>query len=375
MFEFIGDWETQIKLEGFSILNNPEYVGKKVFKEIFDITIYDVYNDNPDPEEYQLNTINWLCDIDNQKEVLNNLFVYCKNIVYPHYKTFMLESEYPEYYPTLNEVKDLYLLIAIRSIEILSFGKDNKAYYNLTCESCLDHEHGIKFGAYGNLILEHGENLDNDKIFEHLGHNPFLNRPDTSRIINRDVVLSGAHPKYSKFKPWQVRAIEYYPFGLYHNKRDKELIEDLENKIIKNQNINSRLFCLAIQGGRENLIQYFIDKKLENTFGPFREALKKDRYDLTNKILKQGVNLNSIVAHSSLFSETIGFLAVALKQSKDPNQYLKRLRYLLTNGLDPYLEDNFKRNSLTRIERIDDEKIRTQVKKYVMQIIKEFSNT
>jgi len=105
MFEFKGDWVVDCKMDEFAILNNKEYNYDldKVNQGMFEIKIVDVFNYNPDPEFFQINTINWLMKSSSQQAILKSLFSYCKNTVYPHYKEFMLESEYPECYPKLDE--------------------------------------------------------------------------------------------------------------------------------------------------------------------------------------------------------------------------------------------------------------------------------
>jgi hypothetical protein len=120
---------------------------------------------------------------------------------------------------------------------------------------------------------------------------------------------------------------------------------------------------------RENLTAYFIEQTPEYKFTPFKEALKKDRFDLTDKLIQQGFNINEKVAQSSLFYETIGDLAKAISKNEKTEIFTVRLNYLLSNGLDPYLEDGFNRNSLYRIKRIDDDLVRAKVEEEVMKIL------
>ncbi|MFT5265947.1 MAG: hypothetical protein ACI8YQ_004705, partial [Polaribacter sp.] len=139
MFEFNGEWVVNLKLEEFLLLNNKRSQSdlEKANQPLFEIGIQDEFNENPDPEEYQINTINWLMDSNNQKAILSSLLDYCKNTIYPHYKTFMWESEYPDCYPQLNEIGDLSKLLSIWSVSINKIEKEGFAYYTFNCESCL----------------------------------------------------------------------------------------------------------------------------------------------------------------------------------------------------------------------------------------------
>jgi hypothetical protein len=113
-----------------------------------------------------------------------------------------------------------------------------------------------------------------------------------------------------------------------------------------------------------------IDQNVNYKYSVFQEALNRDRYDLTDKLLQQGYNINEKVAQSSFFYETIGYLTNAINKNDAIEVFTNRLKYLLDNDLDPYLEDNFKRNSFFRIKRIDDEAQREKVEQEVMRIVK-----
>ena len=120
----------------------------------------------------------------------------------------------------------------------------------------------------------------------------------------------------------------------------------------------------------EKFTQFLIDQNVSYKYSAFKEALKRDRYDLTDKLLNQGYNINEKVAQSSFFYDTIGNMIKAIKNEEEIDTYKERLKYLLKKGLDPYLEDNFKRNSFFRIKRNNDESLREQVEQEVMRIMK-----
>ena len=373
-FEFKGDWELELKLEKFKILNNSEYTrgSEKPSQGFFKFEIFDEFNSNPDPENYQINAINFLLNPDNQSKVLTSLLKYSRDIIYPHYKTFMWESEYPECYPELNKVEDLNKLYGINRIVIKRIGHEDFAYYIFDCSSCLDYEHGITVTLYKDTVIDHGEDWDDKKVCEHKGidYNSYHEKA-VKDYNHREVILIKPHEKYGKLKPWQKYQNEWYPVGLYHANRLGDFKKALETGEIPKEPTISKILYLSIFHKKEEFTQFLIDQNVDYKNSAFKEALNRDRYDLTDKLLQQGYNINEKVAQSSLFYETISYLIKAIADNKEIDKYTKRLKYLLNNGFDPYLEDNFNRNSLCGIERIDDKILK---KKVQIQITKILSN-
>ena len=157
-FKFNGDWEFELPANKFNVLKKIGFIQFEIFDE---------FNDNPDPENYQINTINYLLDVDRQINVLTSLLEYSKNTIYPHYKTFMWESEYPECYPDLDDINDLKKLFTINRILIKRIQHEDFAYYVFDCSSCLDHEHGITITFYKDKVIDHGEDWDDKKVCGH----------------------------------------------------------------------------------------------------------------------------------------------------------------------------------------------------------------
>jgi len=372
-FEFKGDWELELELERFKILNNPEYTrgSEKSNKGLFKFEIFDEFNSNPDPENYQINTINFLLNPDNQSKILTSLINYSREIIYPHYKTFMWESEHPDCYPKLDNVEDINKLYGINRIVIKRIGHDGFAYYILDCSSCLDYEHGITVTFYKDTVIDHGENWDDKKVCEHKGidYNSYYEK-EVKDFNQREAILTKPHEKYGKLKPWQKDQNEWYPVGLYHANRLSDFKKALETGEIPKEPTISKILYLSIIHKKEEFTQFLIDQNVNFKYSAFQEALNRDRYDLTDKLLQQGYSINEKVAQSSFFYVTIGYLTDAINKNDAIEVFTKRLKYLLDNDLDPYLEDNFNRNSFFRIKRIDDEAQREKVEQEVMRIVK-----
>ncbi|MGK7391761.1 MAG: DUF6985 domain-containing protein [Candidatus Cyclobacteriaceae bacterium M2_1C_046] len=373
VFKFNGDWEFELKLDKFKVLNNSEYTrgSNKPSEGLFMVEIFDERNSNPDPEIYQINTINFLLDMGNQTKILKSLLKYSKETIYPHYKISVRESEYPECYPKLDDVESLNKLYGINRIIIKRIDYKDFAYYIFDCNTCLDYEHGIKITFYKDTVIDHGEDWEDEKVCEHKGIDYESYQKKAVKDYNqRNLILTEPHPKYGKLKPWQSDQNQYYPYGLFHAKKDNELIKAFETGIIPKEPIASRILGMAIREEREFLTQYFIKQNPEYKYTAFMNALNKDRFDLTEVLLEQNYDLNEKVAQSSFFYETINNLVKAISNGDEINKIKKRLKYLLNNGLNPYLEDKFNRNSFFRIRRIDDENLKDLVTKEVMSIVK-----
>lgn len=374
MFEFKGEWNTNIYLKEFSILKNPEYNDKdsKVDQGIFNLEIFDIRNENPDPEEFQLNIIHFLLEPKNQLKILDNLLTYSRDIIYPHYKEFMWEEEYPECYPKLENKNNLFNLYGINRIIIKRIEKDDFAYFIFDCSSCLDYEHGITITLYKDEVIDHGEDWDDQKVCAHKGIDYKTYNDKAVADFNKKILeIAIPHPKYGKLKPFQADQNEYYPVGLYHAEQFERLIKELENGTIKDgERVMARLFPLSIYHAKEQITQYLLPKFGEGHHSAFKYALEKDRYDIMNQLIKQGYDINQQVAQDSTFYDSIGKLESCINKNEDFEHIIKRLKYLLENGLNPDLEDNFGRNSYYRIERIDSEEVKIRVNKIIGDIKK-----
>lgn len=365
MLEFNGDWIMDLKLEKFSLLNHMDYNVdvEKVNQGFFEVEIVDEHNNTPDPEEYQYNTVNWLLDPLHQKAILNKLFLHCKEIIYPQYKKILWESDYPECYPKLNNIKDLKKLLGISRIKIESIEKDNFAYFILDFKSCLDYEHGIQTVFYMDTIIDHGEDIDYKKIFKHRGDDPELEYNKLVEKLNRrTLTMQLPHPKYGKLKPWQRKANLQYPMAIYQAGLHVELRENLENGVIPKEPYTSRILELSIFHKKEELTQYLIKRNPEKKYNSFKYALDFDRYDLMDELLKQGLELNDRIAFDSPFLHVVRSIQRARIKNEDTEKFKMRLKYLIMNGLNPYLEDSSKRSSISIIK---DRELRKEIIDYI----------
>jgi len=369
MFEFKGNWTFDLELEEFRIFTNPEYKSRNQVSAsgMVSFEIFDEFNDNPDPERYQINAIEYLLDPQNQGHILHNILTYSQNIIYPQYQTFMHEDEYPQCYPPLISKEDLDKLFGINQIIIKHIGHQNYAYYILDCSSCLDHEHGITLTLHKDQVIDHGEDWDDIKVCEHKGIDYKIYRKKAVNEFNsREIALVEPHPKYNKLKPWQKEQNEFYPFGLYHKGRLQEFISELDKGVFPKESTISRVLELSILHEKEEFTQYLIELNVKNKYAAFKKALEKDRYDILDKLLKQGYDLNAHTGEYSHFYQSINSIITAIQNNEEVDIYTKRLDYLIEKGIDPYLKGKWGRNISSRMKQIRDIRLRLKVEKVVL---------
>ena len=265
-FQFKGDWETTINLGVISNhLSNPKFSFRRedLDENSYQLFVYHQMNSNPDPEEEQLNTIEFLQAEVNQRTILSNLYKYIKNVAYPNYKTYISEEEYPNSFPALNEERDLRAVIGLDHLYIRRFSKESYAYYNLMFETCIDEEHGLGFVMHKSEVIEHGSigGIGYDKTGEHMGMTPsefsdFINVIRTHPKVN----YQKAHPKYNTLKPWQKEFNDNYNYYLWSNGTSKELIDFIESERIPIDTSFKQIRPHMIRENRTELIEYFKSK-------------------------------------------------------------------------------------------------------------------
>ena len=265
-FEFKGDWFTTIKLEAFGReLNNPRYSfrRKELDKAEYTIEIHDEFDNNPDLSSNQIRTLENLQKESNQNIILNNLYYYIREIVYPHYQEFISEDEYPGTFPKLDSIANLKDVIGLDHLILLRFGKGDSNYYNLMFETSLDEEHGIGFVLHENSIIEHGEigGIMHEKVAAHMGitydeYSNYQSKIQTPPTNEYQI----ASEKYGKLKPWQENVNSSYHHYLYRNNRDRELIEYIDSNRISVEKAYNALKYLINRDNKSNLLEYFKSK-------------------------------------------------------------------------------------------------------------------
>lgn len=345
MFEFDGDWTFKMEFKELSILADAKYNSSQQQKEgIFEVLIIDEHNFEPEPHYSQINTLEYLSSIIGQKELLESIKIGVNQTIYPLFRTFVSEDEYPDCFPKINSVSDLPELLSLNYISILPFYKDNFAYYALSFDTCLDYEHGISLTMHNNHVIAVDETWNYEKIFADAGidsenyHNTFF-----SFEKNLPLEIIKPHAKYDKLKPWQKTFNHLYPFKLLHKGDYEKIIKEIDLGIINPQDCASGLLEQAIDNpDAENLVFYLSKINFTQSLVPINKALRLGRFEILDNLLKDNYDLNS--ATYCDFSPLYFILSdlVDAKLSKEAIQSFKtKLQYLIDKGFNPYKRHTF----------------------------------
>jgi len=291
-FEFKGEWESKMVLQEFATLDNVEYRKRhhKLRTEEFILIIEDEHNCNPFPEKEQLNAINYL--INNQTAILNSIFDYSLNSIYPTYKEFQSKEEYPECYPELNAIGDLRKLLGINEIIISSLKKEDHSYIVFDFSTCLDHEHGLYIIFHKGRIVENGSigDLSYEKVESEGGNR---NYKQSQLQFGDSPTLHGLHiadPEIGKLKPWQQEFNQNRIGKIIHNdpKLFKKLIE--EEVIFGDLELyNHSVFEMCVRKRNFELIEYLAKKG--GSFGHSIGFCVGEKFDL--RLLKFLIDLGA----------------------------------------------------------------------------------
>jgi hypothetical protein len=99
---------------------------------------------------------------ENQEEILNLLFEYTRNTLYPVHIGYIGDDEIS--FPKLNGIEDLWKALRVRTIYIWQESKDKASYCGLSCYFSGDVEHGTIIIMHKFRILGWEEDLSKEKV-------------------------------------------------------------------------------------------------------------------------------------------------------------------------------------------------------------------
>jgi hypothetical protein len=293
-FKFTGDWETELHLDNLTLLQNDRFfegiyskkIKEKLVQGLVDIKIFDGFDNNPDPTQEQLSTINFIQE--NELLLLDKIFDRVKTIVYPFMKTVMDDEE--RWFPKIETPKDLEKVLGLMSIDILNESKEGYSYFSINFYASWDDEHGFHTLFHKDRIIGTNEAglFDIQKICEDCGldyenHTYKFNHWDDN--IFEFIV---PNPKYGKLKPNQINANEDLPYRLIRNGLEEKLYTHiLKGSIdIDYDKHQHSLLAAALQAENLNIINFLIQKKVKN-FNGVQYALSRVKNDNIKSIVEK----------------------------------------------------------------------------------------
>ncbi|OQP58743.1 DUF6985 domain-containing protein [Niastella populi] len=117
-----------------------------------------------DPTAEQLNAIAYIKE--NQQEIINSLYNYTKNVLYPEHMQFIDVDEIS--FPIIQGPHELYKTLGIRTIYVFPQNKEGIAYVMADFEFTGDFEHGVHIAFHKSRILGWDAAPNDEKINEDL---------------------------------------------------------------------------------------------------------------------------------------------------------------------------------------------------------------
>lgn len=113
-----------------------------------------------DPTAEQLNAIAYIKE--NQQEIINNLYTFTKNVLYPEHMQFIDIDEIS--FPVIRGPHELYRTLGIRTIYVFPQVREDVAYVMADFEFTGDFEHGVHIAFHKSRILGWESDLTDKKI-------------------------------------------------------------------------------------------------------------------------------------------------------------------------------------------------------------------
>jgi hypothetical protein len=263
---FKGDWSFDIYLPEFSKLHSIKWFASenktKLENGFVPFRICDERTYETDPTSQQIRAIEYL--LKNEKQIITSLFQAFKHEINKFYVDVWREDDW---IPELNTVEDLGKLIGIYNIIVLTNHKDNISYIEIDFAYLGDEEHGLAvvihmerlvgysgIGDMGYECIYKDLGLDETKVFEDMLE---------QRHIGENVVHKSLE-KFGKFKPWQLTSTEDYFSKLLRERKNQQLIDELEtNKWdinIRFPLLNKNLVDIAAYSNNVEMLDYLINK-------------------------------------------------------------------------------------------------------------------
>ena len=373
-FKFDGNWEHQIKLSELSKFSHPDFFNSKPntnYDGNIKMLIEEVRNFNPDPENEQIKTINFLLSQKNQIEIIESIFKYIKDVAYPDFQSYFSKEEYPDNYLNLTSIDDLHRVIGFNGITIHNFFKDECAIYTLSFAAAFGYENHLNLTFDKTKILDHIEWSDfpSEKITEELGFQQLeLTDEEYEKIREEELklVLYKPHPKYGKLKSWQKSENDSYPSKLLYHGMYKELKSYIETKGDEIINLKSG-FLYTITRGKRDVPKHFIEYLLEDkptqieNIAPY--ALSLEDKSIFLKLVSYGYDINALKNDSTLITSRIATLKhdIQVKYFDRAEETKREIEYLMKMGANPNIRGKYKEDTFSYIKKIDEEQIRLKI--------------
>lgn len=316
-FEFKGDWFFDYPFPKLSQLQDRHWYSKpeessrylKSQAGLVQVEIVDRRDDDPDPMDCQLNTLQYLKE--NEAAVIKALYKAVKHIINPAHVGYSGD----DWLKPLDSIKALGKTIMLDQIQIQLDEKEGFSYYALMCEYIGDYEHGLVITMYKEEYIGSAGSweVDYDGIANHRGGYTEAERAANIALSESgEGILHLPHEKYGKLKPWQIDANGGYLSRLIKDSSNNALIikyiekGDLDVHIPISSYWGDGLVGLADYFKNEILLDYFLEKGASIGKLFFRYAGDNFDREKIEYFLSKGANIDAF----DYYGQTILFDAI-----------------------------------------------------------------
>ena len=307
-FEFKGDWEFEYQFEAFVGLQSrrDSYTSKDSEKESngkVNVIISDELNDDTDPTEEQLNSINFI--IENPDKIKQSLFK-ALEIEYPKLKEMYgydeNEEDSREWFPEINSIEEFRKVFGVGNMFVLLPHKERFSYVGLECGCTWDEEHGLGFLLHKDRIIKVGgadEAFSTWEAFKDNGTYEEEQKKWNKRNIEREPLpkpkIYEPHPKYGKLKPSQIEANRMYENHLIERGFNSDFIELVESgklDVNVNKGLTMTFLERAAQFNNLEIVRYILSQKPKSTDNVIHRSIGYCSKELVEIMLNNGVDIN-----------------------------------------------------------------------------------
>ena len=307
-FEFKGDWEFEYQFEAFKGLQSRRgsYTSQDSKKEsngIVNVIISDELNDDTDPTEEQINSINFI--LNNPAKIKQSLFKALK-IEYPKLKEMYgydeNDQDSKEWFPEINSIDEFKKVFGVGNMFVLLPHKEGYSYIGLECGCTWDEEHGLGFLLHKYSIIKVGgadEAFSTWEAFKDNGTYEEEQKKWNKHVKEKKSLpkpkIYKPHPKYGKLKPSQSEANKMFENHLLERGYNSEFIELVESDQI-DVNINNGLTMTflerAAQFNNLDIVKFILSKNPNSKDNVIHRSVRYCNKELVQIMIDNGVDIN-----------------------------------------------------------------------------------
>tara|TARA_R110000737_G_scaffold352332_2_gene397897 strand:+ start:515 stop:1834 length:1320 start_codon:yes stop_codon:yes gene_type:complete len=313
-FVFNGDWRFEIDLPVLSKINDKHWYGSnpnhptnlKLQSGKVTIEIVDRRDDDPDPEQVQLNTIEYIKS--NEKALVESLIDHLNRVVNPAYYSYCGDEELLK---KILNLEDLGQAVRMSEIQILDSEKDGLAYFAFMMEYIGDYEHGLVLTYCKDKMLGFAGSceVDYEAINKDMGG---ISEKEYQRNVDRNSygenMIHVPNPKYGKLKPWKLEETGSQLSRLLKNEANNQsIIEminagDLDVDIPIDSYWGSGLMSLAVYHSNFQMVEHLLKKGQAIGENIHRYTGRHFDKDKLQKMIELGGNIDELHNRTNITS-------------------------------------------------------------------------